>query len=66
MKVKNNKKVPFIKKSAIIFILQMFFLIFSLVLILWGKKKLKSFSQDQTKNPKNLERKAKFLLQKEE
>ena len=51
-----------LKKNWIIFVLQMLFLIFSFLLILWGQKKLKSFSQEKGGSPIILERKAGFIL----
>lgn len=51
------------KKSWFLFILQMQFLILSLLLILWGKKKLSSFSERSTPT---VERKAEFIAPKKD
>ena len=54
-------KKPFNKnqKSVVLFALQITFLIFSLILVLWGQKKLKT-NQPISKNS-DLERKARFI-----
>ncbi|MCZ0931961.1 MAG: hypothetical protein OXJ52_02285 [Oligoflexia bacterium] len=48
-----NKKI---KKSFIVLVFQILFLIFSLLLVLWGQKKLKR------NNLPSLERKAQFIV----
>ena len=67
--MKKNKKVlkksEYLsdKKSWAFFLLQMSFLFFSFVLILWGQKKLKNFNQ---KSAPAGERKAKFIVPEKE
>ena len=58
-----NKKFEYLsdKKNWFLFILQIQFLILSFVLILWGKKKLRSFSERSTPT---VERKAEFIALK--
>lgn len=55
-----NKKSVYLsgKKSWVLFFIQMLFLIFSLLLVLWGQRKLKSLSH---KKAPATERKADFI-----
>lgn len=53
---KTDKKTD--KKSWVLFFIQMLFLIFSLLLVLWGQKKLRSLSR---KKAPSAERKADFI-----
>ena len=56
-------KDPFrkkIKTTSLLFALQILFLIFSLCLVLWGKKKLQT--QPFKKKDHDLERKAQFIV----
>ena len=60
-----NKKSEYLsdKKSWFLFILQIQFLILSFVLILWGQKKLRSFSE---RSSPTVERKAEFIPPKKD
>ena len=51
------------KKSWILFIIQLSFMILSFVLILWGQKKLRSFGK---KSNSGMERKAEFIAPKQD
>ena len=64
-KLLRNKKPQYLsdKKSWLLFILQIQFLVLSFVLILWGQKKLRSFSE---KSAPTVERKADFIAPKKD